>query len=56
MQNVGKILGINDISCVWLDISQNKGKSFLIGNMYRPPDARVEYSDRFEDFIMRKCA
>ena len=29
-------LEINDISCVWLEISQNKGKSFLIGNMYRP--------------------
>ena len=44
-------LEINDISCVWLEISQNKGKSFLIGNMYRPPHSRVEYSDRFEDFI-----
>ena len=30
---------------------QDKGKSFLIGNMYRPPDSRVEYNDRFEDFI-----
>ena len=44
-------LEINDISCIWLGISQNKGKSFLIGNMYRPPDSRVEYSDRFKDFI-----
>ena len=44
-------LEINDISCVWLEISQNKGKSFLLGNMYRPPHSRVEYSDRFEDFI-----
>ena len=44
-------LEINDISCVWLEISQNKSKPFLIGNMYRPPDSRVEYNDRFEDFI-----
>lgn len=44
-------LEINGISCIWLEISQNKGKSFLIGNMYRPPDSRVEYNDRFEDFI-----
>ena len=42
---------INGISCIWLEISQNKGKSFLIGNMYRPPDSRVEYNDRFEDFL-----
>ena len=35
-------LEINGISCVWLDISQNKDKSYLIGNMYRPPDSRVE--------------
>ena len=40
-------LEINDIPCVWLEISQNKGKSFLIGNMYRHPHSRVEYSDRF---------
>ncbi|MEW8547727.1 MAG: endonuclease/exonuclease/phosphatase family protein, partial [Candidatus Thiodiazotropha sp.] len=44
-------LEINNISCIWLEISQDKGKSFLIGNMYRPPDSRVEYNDRFEDFI-----
>ena len=44
-------LEINDISCVWLEISQIKSKPFLIGNMYRPPDSRVENSDRFEDSI-----
>ena len=44
-------LEINNISCIWLEISQDKGKSFLTGNMYRPPDSRVEYNDRFEDFI-----
>ena len=44
-------LEINNISCIWLEISQDKGKSFLIGNMYRPPDSRIEYNDRFEDFI-----
>ena len=46
-----KDLEINDISCIWLEISPNKGKPFLIGNMYRPPDSKVEYYDRFEDFI-----
>ena len=44
-------LEINNISCIWLEISQDKGKSFLIGNMYRPPNSRVEYNDRFEDFL-----
>lgn len=44
-------LEINDISCVWLEITQGKGKSFLIGNLYRPPDSRVEYNDRFEGLI-----
>ena len=40
-----------DISCIWLEIIQEKGKSFLIGNLYRPPDSRIEYNDRFEDFM-----
>ena len=44
-------LKINNLSCIWLEISQNKGKSFLIGNMYRPPDSKIEYCDRFEDMI-----
>ena len=41
----------NDISCLWLEISPVKGKSFLVGNMYRPPVSKVEYNDRFEEFI-----
>ena len=34
-----------------LEISPVRDKSFLIGNMYRPPDSKIEYNDRFEDFI-----
>ena len=41
----------NDISCLWLEILPEKGKSFLVGNMYRPPDSKIEYNDKFEDFI-----
>ena len=41
----------NGISCLWLEISPVRGKSFLVGNMYRPPDSKIEYNDRFEDFI-----
>ena len=44
-------LETNDISCLWLEIIPVKGKSFLVGNMYRPPDSKVEYNDRFEEFI-----
>ena len=42
---------INNISCIWLEISQDKSKSFLTENMYRPPDSKVEYNDRLEDLI-----
>ena len=34
-------LETNDISCIWLKIIQEKGKSFLIGNLYRPPVLRL---------------
>ena len=44
-------LETNAISCFWLEISPDKGKSFLVGNMYRPSDSKVEYNDRFEEFI-----
>ena len=44
-------LETNGISCIWLEMTPEKGKSFSIGNMYRPPDSRIEFSDRFESFI-----
>ena len=44
-------LETNNISCIWLEITIGKSKPFLIGNMYRPPDAKVEFIDRFENFI-----
>ncbi|MCG8093593.1 MAG: endonuclease/exonuclease/phosphatase family protein [Candidatus Thiodiazotropha endolucinida] len=44
-------LETNDISCIWLEILPQKGKSFLIGNMYRPPNSKIEFNDRFENFI-----
>ena len=50
-------LGTNGISCIWLEITPEKGKSFLIGNMYRPPDSRVQFNDRFEsciDYVFRE--
>ena len=44
-------LETNAISCIWLEIIQENDESFLIGNLYRPPDSRTEYNDNFEDFM-----
>ena len=44
-------LETNDISCIWLEIIQEKGRSFLIGNLKSPPDSRIDYNNRFEDFM-----
>ena len=38
----------HDIACLWLEISPNKGKSFLLGSLYRNPTERVEWMGRFE--------
>ena len=39
------------IPCLWLEISTTNNKSFLKGNMYRQPDSKVEFNDRFENFF-----
>ena len=44
-------LETNDISCISLEIIQEIGKSFLIGNLYRRSDSRIEYNDIFENFM-----
>ena len=44
-------LETNDISCLMLEISPTNSRSFLVRNMYRPPNATVDFNDRFEDFI-----
>ena len=44
-------LETHDIPCLWLEISPTNGRSFLVGNLYRPPNSTVEFCDRFEDFI-----
>ena len=44
-------LEINDIECLWLEITPKKGKSFLIETLYRYPAERAEWTDRFEGFI-----
>lgn len=44
-------LETNDIACLWLEVTPNKGKSFLVGSLYRNPTERVEWIDRFEEFL-----
>ena len=44
-------LETQDISCLWIEVTPENGKSFLLGNLYMPPDSKIEYNDRFEDFI-----
>ena len=44
-------LETNDIACICLEITVDKSKPFLIGNMYRPPDSKVEFLDRFESVV-----
>ena len=44
-------LETQNIPCLWIEILHDKSKPFLVGNMYRPPDSRVEFNDRFEEFI-----
>ena len=41
----------NNIPCLWLEITPINCKPFLVGNIYRPPDSKVEFNDRFEEFI-----
>ena len=28
-----------------------RAQTFLVGNMYRQPDSKIEYNDRFEELI-----
>ena len=39
------------LECVWLEIKPVNSKSFLLGNMYRPPNATIQWNENFEDCI-----
>ncbi len=49
-----KDLESRDISCNLVRNNPKKDKSFLVGNIYRPPDSKVEWNVNFETFI--ECA
>ena len=37
--------------CIWLEIKPVKSKSFLLGNIYRPPNSTVQWNAIFEDCL-----
>ena len=39
------------LECLWLVIKPVKSKSFLVGNIYRPPNSTVQWNTIFEDCI-----
>ena len=43
MAKIRQDLESHYIACIWLEISPNKGKSFLLGSLYRSPTERVEW-------------
>ncbi|MCG8078589.1 MAG: hypothetical protein JAY75_20420 [Candidatus Thiodiazotropha taylori] len=44
-------LEVNNLECLWLEISPKQGKPFLLGTVYRNPAERVDWTDRFENLI-----
>ena len=49
--NRRKDLEHENLECLWLEINPVISKSFLICNIYRPPNATVEWNTNFEDCI-----
>ena len=46
-------LEVNNVECLWIEISPRKGKSFLVGYLYRNPAERAEWADQFDTLIDR---
>ena len=44
-------LEINDIDCLWIEISPRIGNTFLVGSFYRNPNENSEGLNRFEVLI-----
>ena len=39
------------LECVWLEIKPVNSKSFLLGNIYRPPSSTIQWNENFEECI-----
>ena len=44
-------LELKDLECIRLEIKPKKSKPFLLGNIYRPPNLKIEWNAMFEDCI-----
>ena len=40
-----------NLECDWLEIKPVKSKPFLVGNIYRPPNSNIHWSETYEDCI-----
>ena len=40
-----------NLECIWTEIKPVKSKSFLVGNIYRPPNSSIQWNAIFEDCI-----
>ena len=41
----------DSLECIWLEIKPHKSKSFLLGNIYRPPNSTIQWNEIFEECI-----
>ena len=40
-----------NLECIWVEIKPVRSRSFLLGNIYRPPNSTVQWNAIFEDCI-----
>ena len=38
-----------NLECIWTEVKPVKSKSFLVGNIYRPPNSSIQWNAIFED-------
>ena len=39
------------LECIWLEVKPKKSKSFLVGQVYRPPNSSIVWNETFEDCL-----
>lgn len=44
-------LELDNLECIWIEITPPKSKTFLVGNIYRPPNSIVQWNEIFEECI-----
>ena len=41
----------DNLECIWLEVKPTKSKSFLVGEVYRPPSSGIVWNEIFEDCL-----